>query len=104
MASINAKEEDCLTISRSKDLIKWKKARRKFETSAAAVKFPFSFTLEKFAILCLTLLLQPQPQNAMPIPKIENNSLTSAMVSLILHHPLICSNRLTPFQAFFQCH
>lgn len=33
------------------------------------------------ALLSILILLLPQPQNAMPIPKIQQNSLTSAMVS-----------------------
>lgn len=41
-------------------------------------------TTRKMTLIFITLasfLCLPQPQNAMPVPKIENNSLTSAMVS-----------------------
>ena len=36
------------------------------------------------ALLSILILLLPQPQNAMPIPKIQQNSLTSAMVRVYL--------------------
>ena len=45
------------------------------------------------ALLSILILLLPQPQNAMPIPKIQQNSLTSAMVSFKMNLPTNPSNQ-----------
>ena len=58
-------------VADSNDLTSnWRKIRLK------AISLP--------ALLSILILLLPQPQNAMPIPKIQQNSLTSAMVRVYL--------------------
>lgn len=76
-----SEEDDLTCIQRN-----WRKTRRKCLLVAT---------------FCCILLHLPQPQNAMPVPKIENNSLTSAMVSCPKSKVIDLAVYLCIFQQFF---